>query len=41
MEYASILLIPLIHELGHWLAALAFGSRLFDETEVSRCSSAV
>ena len=28
MEYGSILLIPLIHELGHWLAALAFGSRL-------------
>lgn len=21
MEYASILLIPLAHELGHWLAA--------------------
>ncbi len=28
MEYASVLLIPLIHELGHWLAALACGSRL-------------
>lgn len=28
MEYASVLLIPLIHEFGHWLAALAFGSRL-------------
>jgi len=28
MEYASILLIPLVHELGHWLAALVFGSRL-------------
>ena len=28
MEYGTVLLIPLIHELGHWLAALAFGSRL-------------
>jgi len=28
MEYASILLIPLVHELGHWLAARLFGSRL-------------
>ena len=28
MEYGSILLIPLIHELGHWLAARLFGSRL-------------
>lgn len=28
MEYGSVLLIPLVHELGHWLAALAFGSRL-------------
>lgn len=39
MEYGTILLIPLVHELGHYVAALAFGSRLFDETEVSRCSS--
>ena len=28
MEYGSILLIPLVHELGHYVAALAFGSRL-------------
>jgi len=28
MEYASILLIPLVHELGHYLAARLFGSRL-------------
>jgi len=28
VEYASVLLIPLIHELGHWLAARLFGSRL-------------
>lgn len=28
MEYAGILLIPLVHELGHWLAARLFGSRL-------------
>ena len=28
MEYASILLIPLIHELGHWLAARLFGASL-------------
>ena len=28
MEYGTVLLIPLIHELGHWLAALACGSRL-------------
>ena len=28
MEYASVLLIPLVHELGHYVAALAFGSRL-------------
>lgn len=28
MVYASVGLIPLVHELGHWLAALAFGSRL-------------
>jgi len=25
----TILLIPLIHELGHWLAARLFGSRLY------------
>jgi len=28
VEYASVLLIPLVHELGHYVAALAFGSRL-------------
>lgn len=28
MEYGTVLLIPLIHELGHWLAARLFGSRL-------------
>ena len=28
MEYGTVLLIPLVHELGHYLAALAFGSRL-------------
>ena len=28
MAFLTILLIPLVHELGHWLAALAFGSRL-------------
>jgi membrane-associated protease RseP (regulator of RpoE activity) len=28
MECGTILLIPLIHELGHWLAARLFGSRL-------------
>ena len=28
MECGTILLIPLIHELGHYVAALAFGSRL-------------
>jgi len=28
MEYGTILLIPLVHELGHWLAARLFGSRL-------------
>ena len=28
MEYGSILLIPLIHELGHWLAARLFGASL-------------
>lgn len=28
MEYASILLIPLVHELGHWLAARLFGASL-------------
>ena len=26
--YLSVLLIPLVHELGHWLAARLFGSRL-------------
>ena len=28
MEYGTIILIPLVHELGHWLAARLFGSRL-------------
>jgi membrane-associated protease RseP (regulator of RpoE activity) len=28
MEYGSILLIPLIHELGHWLVARLFGASL-------------
>jgi len=28
VEYGSILLIPLIHELGHWLAARLFGASL-------------
>ena len=28
MEYGSILLIPLVHELGHWLAARLFGASL-------------
>ncbi len=28
MEYASILLVPIVHELGHYLAARLFGSRL-------------
>jgi len=28
MEYASILLIPLVHEFGHWLAARLFGASL-------------
>lgn len=28
MEYASVLLIPLVHELGHWLAARLFGASL-------------
>ena len=28
MEYASVLLIPIVHEAGHWLAARLFGSRL-------------
>lgn len=28
MEYASILLIPIVHELGHWLAARLFGASL-------------
>lgn len=28
MEYGTILLIPIVHELGHWLAARFFGSRL-------------
>ena len=28
MEYGTVLLIPLIHELGSWLAARLFGSRL-------------
>ena len=28
MEYGTVLLIPLVHELGHWLAARLFGSRL-------------
>ena len=28
MEYGSVLLIPLIHELGHYVAARLFGSRL-------------
>ena len=28
MEYGTVLLIPLVHELGHYVAALAFGSRL-------------
>lgn len=28
MKYASILLIPLVHELGHYLAARLFGASL-------------
>ena len=28
MEYGTIILIPLVHELGHYLAARLFGSRL-------------
>ena len=28
MEYASVGLIPLIHEAGHWLAARLFGASL-------------
>ena len=28
MEYASVLLIPVVHELGHYMAARLFGSRL-------------
>ena len=28
MDWLSVGLIPIVHELGHWLAALAFGSRL-------------
>ena len=28
MEYASVLLIPLVHEAGHWLAARLFGASL-------------
>ncbi len=28
MEYGTVLLIPLIHELGHWLAARLFGASL-------------
>ena len=28
MEYASGLLIPLVHEFGHWLAARLFGASL-------------
>ena len=28
MEYASILLIPIVHELGHYVAARLCGSRL-------------
>ena len=28
MECGTILLIPLIHELGHWLAARLFGASL-------------
>jgi len=28
MEYGSILLIPLVHEFGHWLAARLFGASL-------------
>ena len=31
MDYASVLLIPIVHELGHYVAALAFGSRLHFE----------
>ena len=28
MEYASVLLIPIVHEAGHWLAARLFGASL-------------
>ena len=28
MDWLSVGLIPLVHELGHYVAALAFGSRL-------------
>ena len=28
MEYGTIILIPLVHELGHWLAARLFGASL-------------
>ena len=28
MDWLSVGLIPLVHELGHWLAARLFGSRL-------------
>ena len=28
MEYGTVLLIPLVHELGHYVAARLFGSRL-------------
>lgn len=28
MEYGTVLLIPLVHELGHWLAARLFGASL-------------
>jgi hypothetical protein len=28
VEYGTVLLIPIVHELGHWLAARLFGSRL-------------
>ena len=28
MAFLTVLLIPIVHELGHWLAARLFGSRL-------------
>ena len=36
MDWLSVGLIPLVHELGHWLAALAFGSRLSFKFEWGR-----